>query len=167
MTQMLIKSFVAGAPNPIVYDTIPRLSQSVDDYQGYAVITFYRSWDGLTEAPYHSTVGYYPVGFDRVVDYVFHTDWVDPWFDPDTFVIKYEEVSGDVSRITFDGATGQAGIWHDPYLDNQFALPGDVNIVSSYTAVIDITVGVDDGTGNPVAGSTVTKRWTLTATTIA
>ena len=145
--------------NPIVFDTSP-VTSSVIEPSGvaYNPIFFYNSWNGKIDFPYHSSFCYYvdkdTVAFGDVIDHKV-TDFVQG-----VFLVKWEPVSGDTGQIQLNYLLGQSGVWVDLF---NTPINLDAPVLESYSAVIDVTVAIDDGAGSPYAPLTynVTKRITM------
>ncbi len=150
--------------NPIVWNTDPLTSSRTKSAPSEVSVYFYADSDSPPSPPPNpSTLGYFvasvPDGRAIVIN-----EKATP-FAPATFLVKYENVSGDTSLVKIGGMLGQSGVWGD--LRQALISLLAENIGDSWTAVIDVTVGVNDGTGSPMPGYNVTKRVTLTATATA
>lgn len=159
-----LPGFDALAP----FDTTPFTSTVVDPFttsqptlNAYNLVFFNSNSNGQTSAPYHSTVQYY-----QDADTVVYAEVVDDRctnFNTGHFIVKYEDVSGDTDRISFNYGTqgADAGVWAQLggaviNLDATADDPGE-----SLSAVIDVTVALNDTTTSPVAGTEHTKRITM------
>ena len=128
----------------------------------YVNIYFYPGPNGPPVPPYDSTCGYWidkdTIGQKQVIDYRLC------FIATNTFIAKYEDVSGDTDRVSIAYGTegAEAGVWKELYNLN-IAIENDNDVPESLSATIDITVALRDGSGNPVSGSGVTRRVTIVA----
>ena len=144
--------------NPIVWDTTPFSTTVTDTGPIYNNCYFYEKPIGKVAAPYNATMG------SPLLNYQDTIDWRSVWFLVDMFVLKASAVSGDTAGITIReyGTTPTAfDVWMDLF---RCDIVHEVGALESQTAVIDVTLAVDDGTGNPLAGTEVTKRITFIST---
>jgi hypothetical protein len=147
--------------DPIVMDSSPITSSITDNGTVYTNVYFYEGSNDPGST--HVNAGY----------------WVNAstlgWFDTidrrlssiltNTFLIKVDAVSGDTGSVVVReyGTTPVSfGTWNDVFRMD-IALPAEIG--ESLSAVVDVTLAVDDGTGSPMVGTNqVTKRITLEAT---
>jgi len=146
----------------IVWNTTPLTTAKTDTGSVVNNCYFYESANGKVADPYNSTCGYWDggttPGFEDVID------WRAVSFATDVFVLKASAVSGDTAGITIReyGTTPTAfDVWMDLF---RCDIEHEVAVSESQSAVIDVTVAIDDGTGNPLAGTEVTKRITFNTT---
>jgi len=135
-----------------------------NNQSAYCFLYFYPGSNGLTVEPYDSSCFYNVPPGDTGEAFAHVIDWrcVTLSF-PSPFIVKYENVSGDTGRLSWKYTGPNPGVWIDLY-NATIDLDADANYPGEYlTAVVDITVALDDGTGNPLAGTEHTKRVTMNA----
>lgn len=158
--EMSLFEYPPGGFSSIVWDTTPVTSSKTDTGTIYNNCYFYEGSNGQTGHPYHSTMGHSwdPILYEDVIN------WRLVSFSTNLFVLKASAVSGDTAGITIReyGTTITAfDTWMDLY---RCDIAHEVGVSESQSAVIDVTIAIDDGTGNPVSGTEVTKRITFNST---
>jgi hypothetical protein len=146
--------------NPIVMSTSPVTSTRTDNGTVYTNVYFYEGSNDPNS--YNVSAGFWindsTLGFFDTIDMRLVS------LNTETFVLKVEAVSGDTGRIVIrEYGTTLTGFntWMD-YFRCDISLEAEIG--ESLSAVVDVTIGVDDGTGNPMASpAPVTKRITLVA----
>jgi hypothetical protein len=139
----------------IVWDDTPLTSTVVDTPSAYNNLYFYETANGKTSVPYHSSMGYWNAGVVDNVD-VIHENRTP--FSTGDYVVKYtvhDDTTGHASDITLNYSTGNANTWVDLYRAN---ISFDSTTDEYREVFIDVTVAKDNGAGNPVSGTEVTKR---------
>jgi hypothetical protein len=146
--------------NPIVMSTSPVTSSRTDNGTVYTNVYFYEGSNDPDS--YNVSAGFWVN--NSTIDFFDTIDMRLVSVNTETFVLKVEAVSGDTGRIEIrEFGTVLTGFdtWMD-YFRCDIALPAEIG--ESLSAVVDVTIGVDDGTGNPMASpAPVTKRLTLVA----
>lgn len=127
-----------------------------------ANLYFYEGSNGVSEAPFHSTAGYYVGGEPESINYAFviHDD-VTP-FGTGEYLGKWEIVQVVSGTGTVTCNYGVEGEWLELFRLNIYV----EDLVADGTpeeVILDVTVATNNGAGAPVAGSEVTKRVTLKA----
>ena len=143
----------------LVWDTTPLTSSDTGTGQVIAWIHFNEASNGNIAHPYNSTMTY-----NNPSEYIDVIDWRCTDFTTDVFIVKIEAVSGDTGDITIYeyGTTLRSfGTWIDLFRPSVYLTAEGSE---SKSAIIDVTVALDDGTKNPVAGTEVTKQITMNAT---
>lgn len=147
--------------NPIVMDTNPITSTVVDNGTIYNNLYFYEGSNDPNS--YHVNAGYWIN--DTTIGWIDTIDMKLSSIGTDEFILKVTAVSGDTGQIEireFGTVLTGFNTWMDMFRTD-IVLPAGIG--ESYTAVVDVTLAVDDGTGNPMAnGPQVTKRVTFVST---